>query len=85
MVRDSRVDSGFGEFPKQLHISKVLVHRSKATLFLVGWFISWIVLSFMWRNQPIRAKTIFVWMLLLVIAATAMGWHPLFPSLQIVQ
>ncbi|GAA6621985.1 hypothetical protein [Scytonema sp. NUACC26] len=84
MVRDSCVDSGFGEFPKQLHISKVSVYRSQATLFLIGWFISWIILSFMWRTQPIRAKTIFVWMLLLVIAATVMSWHPLFPSLQIV-
>jgi hypothetical protein len=82
MVRDSCVDSGFGEFPKQLHISRVLVYRSQAMLLLVGWFISWIILSFMWRNQQIRAKTIFVWMLLLGIAATVISGHPLFPSLQ---
>ncbi|WP_013325024.1 hypothetical protein [Gloeothece verrucosa] len=56
-------------------------YTGKETMLLVGWLISWVLLHILWKNQAIKAKTIFFWLLTLLIAATAMCWHPLFPYL----
>jgi hypothetical protein len=56
-------------------------YSGKETMLLVGWLVSWLILHFCWRNKNIKTKTIFFWMFTLLIAATAMTWHPLFPYL----
>jgi hypothetical protein len=54
-------------------------YTGKETMLLVGWLVSWIILHQLWQHKQIKAKTIFFWMFALMIAATAMCWHPLFP------
>jgi hypothetical protein len=56
-------------------------YTGKETMLLVGWILSWLLLHFLWKNKNIKARTIFFWMFALLIAATAMSWHPLFPYL----
>ncbi|WP_377476065.1 MAG: hypothetical protein P2A85_25070 [Microcoleus anatoxicus] len=56
-------------------------YTGKETMLLVGWLISWSILHTLWKNQNIKSRTIFFWMFALLIAATAMCWHPLFPYL----
>jgi hypothetical protein len=56
-------------------------YSGKETMLLLGWFVSWIVLYLVWKDKQIKSKTIFFWMFLLFIAATAMSWHPLFSYL----
>lgn len=56
-------------------------YTGKETMLLVGWLISWLILSQLWKNKNISSKTIFFWMFFLLVAATAMCWHPLFPYL----
>ncbi len=56
-------------------------YTGKETMLLLGWLISWLILSNLWRNKQIKSRTIFFWMFALFIAATAMSWHPLFPYL----
>ncbi len=56
-------------------------YTGKETMLLVGWLISWLILSQLWKNKEISSKTIFFWMFFLLVAATAMCWHPLFPYL----
>ncbi|BCL37333.1 hypothetical protein [Nostoc sp. MS1] len=56
-------------------------YTGKETMLLLGWLISWVFLSMIWRNKQIKSRTIFFWMFVLFIAATAMTWHPLFPYL----
>jgi hypothetical protein len=53
-------------------------YTGKETMLLVGWLVSWLVLSYLWRNKNIKAKTMLFWFFTLLIAATAMSWHPLF-------
>ncbi|QLE55067.1 hypothetical protein [Nostoc sp. TCL26-01] len=56
-------------------------YTGKETMLLLGWLISWAILSMLWHNKQIKSRTIFFWMSVLIIAATAMSWHPLFPYL----
>lgn len=56
-------------------------YTGKETMLLVGWLVSWVILSFVWKDKQIKSRTIFFWMFLLFVAATAMSWHPLFPYL----
>lgn len=53
-------------------------YTGKETMLLVGWLISWFILSNMWRNRQMKSKTMLFWFFTLMIAATAMSWHPLF-------
>ena len=56
-------------------------YTGKETMLLVGWLISWPILHTLWKNKNIKSRTIFVWMISVLVAATAMCWHPLFPYL----
>ena len=56
-------------------------YSGKQTIMLVGWLLSWVILSKLWNKQQIRFKTIFFWMFFFLVAATVMNWHPLFPYL----
>ncbi len=59
-------------------------YTGKETMLLVGWLVSWVILHQLWKNKQIKSRTIFFWMFALIIAATAMCWHPLFPYLPLV-
>ncbi|OUL27540.1 hypothetical protein [Nostoc sp. 106C] len=56
-------------------------YTGKETMLLLGWLVSWSILSVLWNSKKITSRTIFFWMSTLIIAATAMSWHPLFPYL----
>jgi hypothetical protein len=56
-------------------------YSGKETMLLVGWLVSWQILHALWKNKNIKSRTIFFWMFGLLVAATAMCWHPLFPYL----
>ena len=56
-------------------------YTGKETMLLIGWLVSWPILHFLWKNKSIKSRTIFFWFFTLLIAATAMSWHPLFPYL----
>jgi hypothetical protein len=56
-------------------------YSGKETMLLVGWLVSWVILHQLWKHKQIKANTIFFWIFALMIAATAMCWHPLFPYL----
>jgi hypothetical protein len=56
-------------------------YTGKETFLLIGWFVSWAILGYLWRNKNIKAKTMLFWFFTLIIAATAMSWHPIFPYL----
>lgn len=56
-------------------------YAGKETVLLIGWLVSWMILHQLWKGQQIRSRTIFFWMFMCLIAATAMTWHPLFPYL----
>ncbi|MEC4819666.1 MAG: hypothetical protein SAK29_41305 [Scytonema sp. PMC 1069.18] len=83
MVRDSYVDSGCGDFPKQLHSTKFTVSGRKGAMLFTGLMMSWMVLNFMWRTKQIRVKTMFFWMVLAIILGISISWNPL--ALQIAQ
>jgi len=59
-------------------------YTGKETMLLVGWLISWPILHALWKNKSIKSRTIFFWMFALLVAATAMCWHPLFPYLPLI-
>jgi hypothetical protein len=56
-------------------------YTGKETMLLVGWLVSWPILYAIWKHKSVKSRTIFFWMFALLIAATAMCWHPLFPYL----
>ena len=56
-------------------------YTGKETMLLIGWLISWPILHTIWKNKSVKSRTIFFWMFALLMASTAMSWHPLFPYL----
>lgn len=56
-------------------------YAGKETMLLLGWLVSWFVLHILWKEKNIKARTIFFWFFTLLVAATVMSWHPLFPYL----
>lgn len=56
-------------------------YSGKETMLLIGWLVSWLILHQLWRHKNIKARTMFFWMFVFFVAATAMTWHPLFPYL----
>jgi hypothetical protein len=59
-------------------------YSGKETVMLVVWLVSWLFLHFTWKDKNIKGNTIIFWLLTLIVAATAMSWHPLFPYLPLV-
>ena len=56
-------------------------YTGKETMLLIGWLVSWPILNLLWKNTNIKTKTMIIWLLVLMIAATTMSWHPIFPYL----
>lgn len=56
-------------------------YSGKETMMLVGWLLSWLVLSRLWQHRQVQARTMFFWIIAFVVAATVMNWHPIFPYL----
>jgi hypothetical protein len=56
-------------------------YSGKQTIMLIGWFVSWAVLSVLWQKKQIKFRTIFFCLFFFLVAATVMNWHPLFPYL----
>ena len=56
-------------------------YSGKETVMLIGWLFSWLILSKLWQNKQIKARTIFFCLFCFLVAATVMNWHPLFPYL----
>ena len=56
-------------------------YSGKETILLVGWLVSWFLLSLIWRHQGIKFRTILFWLFAFFVGATVMSWHPLFPYL----
>lgn len=51
MVREPRVDSVFGEFPKQPYIiANFSVQHREEVMLLVRWVLGWIILSLIWKT-----------------------------------
>ncbi len=59
-------------------------YTGKETMLLVGWLVSWIILHNLLKYKQVKTSTIFVWTFGLLVAATAMSWHPIFPYLPLV-
>ena len=53
----------------------------KEIIMFLSWLLSWILLSIYFRNKSIKTKSFFFVFFVLMIAATVMSWHPLFPYL----
>lgn len=56
-------------------------YSGKETVLLLTWLVSWFILSRLWRDREIKGGTIFSCLFFLLVAATVMNWHPLFPYL----
>jgi hypothetical protein len=56
-------------------------YSGEETMLLVGWLTSWMLLHHLLKSKQVKTRTIFGWMFGLVVAATVMCWHPLFPYL----
>jgi hypothetical protein len=50
-------------------------------MLLVGCPIRWLILHALGKNKNLKSRTIFGWMFALLVASTAIGWHPIFPYL----
>jgi hypothetical protein len=62
-------------------LGNISSYTGKETMLLVSWLVSWSILYAIWKNQNIKSRTIFFGLFVLLVAATAMCWHPLFPYL----
>ena len=51
---------------------------------LLGWLISWAILHVVLKDQEVRPRTIFLWMLGLYTVATSMAYHPLYPYMPLI-
>lgn len=58
-------------------------YAGKELMFFVGWWVSWIILGQILKNQMVRPRTLFFYLFGLFTLATAMAWHPLFPYLSL--
>ncbi|HAC64619.1 MAG TPA: hypothetical protein DCF68_14065 [Cyanothece sp. UBA12306] len=56
-------------------------YSGKETVMLIGWLVSWFILSKLWKNKQVPFSTIFFCLFTFIVAATVMNWHPLFPYL----
>lgn len=56
-------------------------YSGKETVLLIAWLVSWFILHQLWKNKPIKTRTIFNCLFIFMVAATVMNWHPLFPYL----
>ena len=56
-------------------------YSGKETMLLIGWLVSWVILHALLKHRSVKARTLFLWVFALFVAATAMTWHPLFPYL----
>ncbi|MBP0016869.1 MAG: hypothetical protein J7647_04845 [Cyanobacteria bacterium SBLK] len=56
-------------------------YSGKQTVMLIGWLVSWAILSILWQKKQIKFRTIFFGLFFFLVAATVMNWHPLFPYL----
>ena len=56
-------------------------YSGKQTVMLIGWLVSWFILSKLWKNQQVPFSRVFFFMFTFLVAATVMNWHPLFPYL----
>ncbi len=59
-------------------------YTGKETMLLVGWLVSWVILYNLLKQKQVKTRTIFMWGFGLLVAATAMCWHPMFPYLPLV-
>lgn len=64
--------------PDQLY-GEIGSYSGKETVLLVAWLGSWLFLSWFWRDRDLKTGTIFSCLFFLLVAATVMNWHPLFP------
>jgi hypothetical protein len=56
-------------------------YTGKETILLVGGPIGWLILHALYKNNNLKSRTIFFLMFALLVASTAICWHPLFPYL----
>ena len=56
-------------------------YSGKETILLISWLGSWFILHKLWRDRNVKTSTIFSSLFFLLVAATVMNWHPLFPYL----
>lgn len=56
-------------------------YSGKETIMLVGWLLSWAILHQCWKQRQVQARTLYWGLLFLIVAATVMNWHPIFPYL----
>jgi hypothetical protein len=56
-------------------------YSGQETVLLISWLMSWLLLHLLLKDRQVKTKTIFFWFFVLMIAATVMSWHPLFPYL----
>ena len=66
--------------PDPLH-GEIGSYSGKETVLLLTWLLSWLLLSWLWRDREIKTRTIFACLFFFLVAATVMNWHPLFPYL----
>jgi hypothetical protein len=56
-------------------------YSGKETILLIGWLVSWAILYYLLKHKQVSTRTMFIWMFGLLVAATVMSWHPIFPYL----
>lgn len=56
-------------------------YSGKETVLLVTWLAGWLLLLLFWSEREIKGSTVFFCLFFLLVAATVMNWHPLFPYL----